>query len=69
MSKADLIFKENCKQILEHGFSTEGQTVRAKWEDGAPAHTKDFRCGKQIQPAGGIPHDDPALYQLEKCHR
>ena len=35
MSKADLIFKENCKQILEHGFSTEGQTVRAKWEDGA----------------------------------
>ena len=39
MSKADLIFKENCKQILEHGFSTEGQTVRAKWEDGAPAHT------------------------------
>ena len=39
MSKADLIFKENCKQILEHGFSTEGQTVRAKWEDGTPAHT------------------------------
>ena len=39
MSKADLIFKENCKQILENGFSTEGQTVRAKWEDGTPAHT------------------------------
>ena len=39
MSKADLIFKENCKQILEHGFSTEGEIVRAKWEDGTPAHT------------------------------
>ena len=39
MSKADLIFKENCKQILEHGFSTENEIVRAKWEDGTPAHT------------------------------
>ncbi|MBR5123471.1 MAG: SIS domain-containing protein, partial [Anaerotignum sp.] len=39
MSKADLIFKENCKQILENGFSTENEIVRAKWEDGTPAHT------------------------------
>lgn len=39
MSKADIIFKEMCKDILENGFSSEGQKVRARWEDGTPAHT------------------------------
>lgn len=39
MSKADGIFKNMCRNILENGYSTEGQTVRAKWEDGTPAHT------------------------------
>lgn len=28
-----------CQDILDHGFSSEGQKVRAKWEDGTPAHT------------------------------
>jgi len=28
-----------CNDILESGFSSEGQEVRPKWEDGAPAHT------------------------------
>lgn len=39
MSKADLIFIELCRDILENGFSSEGETVRARWEDGSPAHT------------------------------
>ena len=39
MSKADKLFVSMCKEILENGYSTEGQTVRAKWDDGAPAHT------------------------------
>ena len=39
MSRADLVFIEMCSDILEHGFSSEGQDVRPKWEDGAPAHT------------------------------
>ena len=39
MSKADMIFAENCRHILEHGFSDEGMTVRPHWEDGTPAHT------------------------------
>ena len=39
MSKADDIFIENCREILEHGISDEGFEVRPKWEDGAPAHT------------------------------
>ena len=28
-----------CQDILDHGYSSEGQTVRAKWPDGTPAHT------------------------------
>ena len=28
-----------CQDILDNGFSSEGQTVRARWEDGTPAHT------------------------------
>ena len=40
MSKADLIFIDNCRQILEHGFSDEGMQVRPRWEDGTPAHTR-----------------------------
>ncbi len=39
MSKADVLFVNMCRKILDEGFSTEGQTVRARWEDGAPAHT------------------------------
>ena len=39
MSKADVLFIEMCRDILDGGFSSEGQTVRARWADGAPAHT------------------------------
>ena len=43
MSKADSLFVKMCKDILEHGFSTEGAQVRARWEDGSPAYTiKNF---------------------------
>ncbi len=39
MSKADAIFIAMCKDILNSGFSSQGEEVRAKWEDGVPAHT------------------------------
>ena len=39
MSKADVLFVKMCKEILENGFSSEGQKVRPRWEDGTPAHT------------------------------
>jgi len=39
MSKADLIFSQNCKDILENGFWDTELNVRPKWEDGTPAHT------------------------------
>ena len=39
MSKADTLFINTCKEIIEHGVSTEGEKVRPKWEDGSFAYT------------------------------
>ncbi|NLP30216.1 MAG: thymidylate synthase [Clostridiales bacterium] len=39
MSRADQLFVAMCKDIVENGYSSEGQKVRAKWEDGSDAHT------------------------------
>lgn len=40
MNKADKYMKENLREILENGESTEGHKVRPHWADGTPAHTK-----------------------------
>ena len=39
MSKADKIFIENCKDILQNGCWDSKYDVRPKWEDSTPAHT------------------------------
>ena len=39
MSIADEIFKSNCKDIIENGYSTEKEKVRPHWEDGTAAYT------------------------------
>lgn len=39
MSKADELFISMCKDIIENGYSTEGEKVRPKWEDGSSAYT------------------------------
>lgn len=39
MSAADDLFIKMCKDILEHGYSTEAEKVRPKWEDGTYAYT------------------------------
>ena len=39
MSKADELFISMCKDIIYNGFSTEGEKVRPKWEDGTYAYT------------------------------
>ena len=39
MSRADEIFIQNMKDIMENGFSDEKLEVRPHWEDGTPAHT------------------------------
>jgi thymidylate synthase len=44
MSKADILFKKTCKDIIDNGYSSEGQNVRPKWEDGVFAHTVKKFC-------------------------
>ena len=44
MSKADIVFAEMCKDILENGISSDGESVRARWDDGIPAHTIKKFC-------------------------
>ena len=39
MSQTDKIFIEMCKDILDNGYSSVGQDVRPRWEDGTTAHT------------------------------
>ena len=39
MSKADKIFVNMCRDIIENGFSDEEKDVRPHWADGTPAHT------------------------------
>ena len=44
MSKADQIFVENMKDIMENGFWDTDLPVRPRWEDGTPAHTVKKFC-------------------------
>lgn len=39
MSLADDIFISMCRSIIENGYSTKGEKVRPKWEDGTSAYT------------------------------
>ena len=40
MSYADRVFKETIRRILDEGVSDENLSVRPRWADGTPAHTK-----------------------------
>ena len=40
MSRADRLYIETCRRILTDGISDEGLSVRPRWQDGTPAHTK-----------------------------
>ncbi len=44
MSYADNLFISMCSDILENGFSSENEIVRARWQDGSPAHTLKKFC-------------------------
>ncbi len=39
MSRADELFIQNCRDIIENGVSDSDLSVRPHWEDGTPAHT------------------------------
>ena len=38
MTQADKHFIETCKEIIEHGYSSEGTHVRTRWQDGEEAN-------------------------------
>ncbi len=44
MSKADEIFVNMCRDIIDNGWSDQACEVRPKWEDGTPAHTIKKFC-------------------------
>ena len=44
MSKADQIFINNMRDIMENGFWDTDLNVRPHWEDGTPAHTVKKFC-------------------------
>lgn len=63
MSKADEIFINNCRDILQNGFSDENVKVRPKWEDGTPAHTiKKFGIVNRYNLAEEFP-----IMTLRRC--
>ena len=44
MSKADVIFRQNMRQIIDNGVSDKDQNVRPHWADGTPAYTQKVFC-------------------------
>ena len=44
MSKADVKFLANLRDIIDNGFSDKDLPVRPHWEDGTPAHTIKKFC-------------------------
>lgn len=55
MTEADKNFLDTCKEILEHGYSSEGTHVRTRWEDGTEANyfsivgvTNKYDVGKEF---------------------
>ena len=55
MTEADKNFIETCKEILEHGYSSEVTNVRTRWDDGAEANyisivgvTNKYDVGKEF---------------------
>ena len=66
MSRADALFIQNCRDILDHGVWDTDLAVRPHWEDGTPAHTvKKFGIINRYRPPGGVPHPDPPADLLE----
>ena len=47
LSKADVIYNELVRDVIENGVWDTDQKVRTKWSDGTPAHTKSV-FGKQL---------------------
>lgn len=64
MSKADELFIQNCREILERGTPDTDLFVRPRWEDGSPAHTiKRFGIVNRYNLADEFP-----IITLRRCY-
>ena len=52
MTQADKHFIETCKKILEEGYSSEGTSVRTRWEDGTEANYYSIVGVKNVYDVG-----------------
>ena len=69
MSKADQQFVTMCRDILDHGTTTEGQKVRPVWEDGTPAYTiKNFGVTARYDLREEFPRAYAASYGAQVRH-
>ena len=55
VTQADQHFIETCKEIIDHGYSSEGTNVRTRWEDGTEANyvsilgvSNQYEVGKEF---------------------
>ena len=48
MSKADQLFVTMCQDIIENGFSTEGQKAPTLAGRNTGPHHQEFRCGEPV---------------------
>lgn len=69
MTQADKNFIDTCKEILEHGISSEGTNVRTRWEDGSEANyysiigvTNRYDVGKEF-PMITIRNNSKTVYK------
>lgn len=64
MSKADELFIQNCREILERGTPDTDLFVRPRWDDGSPAHTiKRFGIVNRYNLADEFP-----IITLRRCY-
>lgn len=52
MTQADRNFIETCKEIIEHGYSSEGTHVRTRWDDGTEANYISIVGVKNVYDVG-----------------
>lgn len=56
MNTADSIFKEQLKNIMEHGVFDSGSKVRPKWKDGTKAHSQYITHSVSVaESINGVP--------------
>ena len=59
MSYADKLFIEMCTDIIENGYSTEGEKVRPKWADGTCLYPQEIWRSQSLRSVQTISGNYP----------